>query len=61
MSAIRDYNDCILDIREKGHKDGILKAIRAMKKRNVPDAEIAKVSSELGLTEADLSELTGED
>lgn len=69
ISALRYYNDCILDIQEKGEKkgreaglkEGLLKAVRAMKKRNVPDVEIAKIANELGLTETDISELTDED
>ena len=58
MRAIRYYNGAILDIKERGKKEALLKAACAMKKRGkMTNAEIA---DDLGLSPAEVND-AGED
>mgnify|MGYP000526442052 CR=1 FL=1 len=58
MRAIHYYNTTIVDIEEKGiekgKKEGLLQAARAMKELGIPDDKIAE---KLGLTQQEIESL----
>jgi hypothetical protein len=59
MRAIRYYNGAILDIKERGKKEGLLIAAGVMKGlKTMTNADIAE---KLKLTEAEVSEVNDDD